>query len=182
MPTVGPIVKRLAIRIAGLAASLKDRGDAKIAGDVTGNHGRTHDKGLEQDHLTEKSRPRAGHLQLHGNHIGDILSPRGCDMDELIKFELKPGAPTVTRDSRRPGRREFVDPALIPLLREQGPPIADSPAEPADLAEPVDLSEFHIEPSRRATLAPARGILLGVALGTLTWACVGVGLWFYFQG
>jgi hypothetical protein len=97
-------------------------------------------------------------------------------MDELIEFEFKSGAPAVTRDLRRPGRREFVDPALIPLLRDQGPPVADF------VPEPVNLSEIYIEPGRRTTLATSRGILLGMALGTLTWAGVGFGLWLYFRG
>jgi hypothetical protein len=170
------MVKRLAIRFDGLTAASKDRGDAKVSADFTGNQRRTADDEPEQDHRKGKRVLWESHLQPHGNRIGDILSPRGYDMDELIEFEFKPGAPAVTRDLRRPGRREFVDPALIPLLRDQGPPIAD--VAPG----PVDLSEFYIEPGRRATLATSRGILLGMGLGTLTWACVGFGIWFYFQG
>jgi hypothetical protein len=107
-------------------------------------------------------------------------------MAELIDFEPEPEASTTLRDQRRPGRPEFVDPNLIPLLRSQPQPIP-SPlievVEPGEVApEQVSPGEVSVEPDRRATLSAARGICLGVALGSLIWASIGVGFWYYFRG
>jgi hypothetical protein len=117
-------------------------------------------------------------------------------MAELIDFEPEPETSTTLRDQRRPGRPEFVDPTLIPLLRGQVQPISNSPSE---IVEPGELSagalssgeissgelssgEISVEPDRRATLSAARGICLGVALGSLIWGSIGVGFWYYFSG
>jgi hypothetical protein len=97
-------------------------------------------------------------------------------MAELIDFEPEPGTPTTLRDLRRPGRRELADPNLIPLLRGQTPPIVEP------LVEVVEPAEVCVEPDRRATLSAARGICLGVALGTLIWGGIGAGFWYYFSG
>ena len=96
-------------------------------------------------------------------------------MAELIDFEPEPRTSTTLRDQRRPGRRE-ANPTLIPLLRGQAPPIA----EPA--VETLAPGDVCVEPDRRATLSAARGICLGVALGTLIWGSIGAGFWYYFSG
>ncbi|HEX3573810.1 MAG TPA: hypothetical protein VHU42_04340 [Rhodopila sp.] len=67
---------------------------------------------------------------------------------------------------RRPGRIENVHPALIPLLRgkagihfaDESPFIADAPVEHASMEQQKDA------------LAPARGILFGIALSIPIWA------------
>jgi hypothetical protein len=97
-------------------------------------------------------------------------------MAELIEFEPEPGTSTTLRDQRRPGRPAFADPSLIPLLRGQAAPVADAPAEGAE------TEELCPEPSQRVTLSTARGIFLGVALGSLIWAGIGAGFWYYFSG
>ncbi len=97
-------------------------------------------------------------------------------MAELIDFESEAGTATTLRDKRRPGRPEYADPNLIPLLRGQAPEIPDSPEE---IAEIGDLAP---EPDRKTTLAAARGICLGVALGSLMWGGIGAGFWLYFRG
>jgi hypothetical protein len=107
-------------------------------------------------------------------------------MAELIDFEPEPETSTTLRDQRRPGRPEFVDPTLIPLLRGQAQPTSNGLSE---VVEPGEISsgevspgEISVEPDRRATLSAARGICLGVALGSLIWGSIGVGFWYYFSG
>lgn len=102
-------------------------------------------------------------------------------MAELIDFEPEPETSTTFRDQRRPGRPEFVDPALIPLLRRQPQPTPNPMSEVVDPGE-VSTEEVFVEPDRRATLSAARGICLGVALGSVIWAGIGVGFWYYFGG
>lgn len=59
-------------------------------------------------------------------------------------------------ERRRPGRREHVDPALIPLLRRTPELDATLPA-------------FDLENERQADRAPSRGILIGLILSALIW-------------
>jgi hypothetical protein len=101
-------------------------------------------------------------------------------MAELIEYESEPEVSTTLRDKRRPGRREDVSPHLIPLLRGNGAPVPDALPEIAETdAQPADV---FVEPDRRTTLAAARGVFLGVGLGSLIWGCIGAGFWYYFSG
>ena len=59
-------------------------------------------------------------------------------------------------ERRRPGRRSFVDPALVPLLRRT--PDLDAVLPPFDL-----------EKEQIADRAPSRGILIGIAVSVLLW-------------
>ena len=97
-------------------------------------------------------------------------------MAELIDFEPEPETATTLRDKRRPGRRQFADPSLIPLLRGQAQPIPDT------LVDVVETADDSVDPDRKATLAAVRGICLGVGLGSLIWGGIGVGFWYYFSG
>jgi hypothetical protein len=115
-------------------------------------------------------------LQPVRNRYRDMLRLRGCMMAELIDFESEPGTSTTLRDQRRPGRREFADPSLIPILRGQAPLVPES------LPETVEAGDLAVEPDRKITLSAARGICLGVALGSLIWGSIGAGFWYYFQG
>ena len=94
-------------------------------------------------------------------------------MAELTDFEPEPGNATTLRDQRRPGRREDVDPALIPLLRGQVPEV------PVDTVAPGDVTP---QSDRRISLSAARGIFLGALLGSLIWVGIAAGFWFYFHG
>ena len=66
-------------------------------------------------------------------------------------------APLVER--RRPGRAEYGNPALVAILR----------GSPTDTVAPV----FDEEDG----LAPAKGLMLGVPLGILSWAVVAAIAW-----
>ncbi len=59
-------------------------------------------------------------------------------------------------ERRRPGRREHVDPALIPLLRRKPDQEATLPA-------------FELHEDRMADLAPSRGIVIGVLVSIVIW-------------
>jgi hypothetical protein len=96
-------------------------------------------------------------------------------MAELIDFGSEPGTSTTLRDQRRPGRLKHVDPNLIPLLRGQAQPVPD---ELVEIVEPDDVA---VDPDRATTLSAARGICLGVALGSLIWASIGAAFWYYFH-
>jgi hypothetical protein len=97
-------------------------------------------------------------------------------MAELIDFGSEPETSTTLRDKRRPGRPEFADPTLIPLMRGEAPLVGDT------LPEPAEAGDLAVEPGRRTTLSAARGICLGVALGSLIWGGIGAAFWYCFQG
>jgi hypothetical protein len=99
-------------------------------------------------------------------------------MPELIDFESEPKTSTTLREQRRPGRPEFVDPNLIPLMRGDAPLVGDTNT----LSETVEAGDFAAEPDRKTTLNAARGICLGVGLGSLIWCGIGFAFWYYFHG
>jgi hypothetical protein len=103
-------------------------------------------------------------------------------MAELIDFEPEPESSTTLRDQRRPGRREFADPNLIPLLRGQAASIPHTSPTPATLGEAVESGDLSLDADRKTTLSAARGICLGAALGALIWGSIGAGFWIYFKG
>lgn len=79
--------------------------------------------------------------------------------------------PNITPDDhpvaerRRPGRVEYAAPALIALLRAPTAEVDQENREVEEGARPPD------------DLAPARGILLSVALGTGVWGFIGAVVW-----
>jgi hypothetical protein len=81
-------------------------------------------------------------------------------LEDLQTDHPASSATDVLPDRRRPGRSEFVNPALIPLLREtqaQPDPFADVMTFPSDAyEEPHDL-------------AAAQGILVAVLLSIPLW-------------
>ncbi|HEX3991260.1 MAG TPA: hypothetical protein VHX39_08820 [Acetobacteraceae bacterium] len=99
-------------------------------------------------------------------------------MAELIDFESEPETSTTLRDQRRPGRPEVADPNLIPLMRGEAPLVDDANA----LSGPVEAGDLAAEPDRKTTLNAARGICLGVGLGSLIWCGIGAAFWYYFHG
>lgn len=75
-----------------------------------------------------------------------------------------PAVPAALTERRRPGRRNDVHPALIPLLRGQvlpppGPDLLWAPRRPGQFKEGDDLG-------------PARGIGLGVLISLAFWGVV----------
>lgn len=73
-----------------------------------------------------------------------------------------PGAAPAASDRRRPGRNGAVNPALLPLLRQD------------------DLLNGPLVPHADDDLAPVRGIGVSVLLGTLLWAGLIVALYWLF--
>jgi hypothetical protein len=71
----------------------------------------------------------------------------------------------VAEDRRRPGRAE-VNPHLIPMLRD-----------PAGLDSDLLLRDSTDPSPDRQDLAPAIGILVGLALSVPLWAIIGALVW-----
>jgi hypothetical protein len=72
---------------------------------------------------------------------------------------------------RRPGRRDDVHPALIPLLR--GTVTPDSDDGPGIIADaPMAAESMDLE---KDGLAPARGIIFGLVLSVPIWAVLVLG-------
>ncbi len=67
--------------------------------------------------------------------------------------------PGYVADRRRPGRTAHVNPALVPLLRQQNTGAAAVALTVAD-----DLLE------EWADRAPARGLMIGIAISLVAWA------------
>ena len=71
-------------------------------------------------------------------------------------------------ERRRPGRREHVDPALIPLLRRK--PDAEA-----------TLPSLELEEDRLADLGPSRGIVVGIFVSIVIWFGAVLGLMFVLR-
>jgi hypothetical protein len=80
---------------------------------------------------------------------------------------IAPSPRPATADRRRPGRVACVKPALIDLVRQQP---SGATVERADAPQEVSDS-----------LAPARGILLGILIAVPFWCLLAVGLWFWLR-
>jgi hypothetical protein len=79
---------------------------------------------------------------------------------------------------RRPGRRDDVNPSLIPLLR--GTASVDVDAESAIIADaPTEAERMEAE---KDGLAPARGIMFGIALSIPIWTVLVLGAVNMFSG
>ena len=78
---------------------------------------------------------------------------------------LPSGGQADTVDRRRPGRRNYENPALIAMLRSASKPVAiqDEPT-PEGRREEDDL-------------APARGMAVSLLVGMLMWSAIAAGIW-----
>ena len=83
------------------------------------------------------------------------------DVDRLAS-----GEQSAKVDRRRPGRRDYDNPALIALLRS-----ASNAAVIEDAPDPQDATRSADD------LAPARGIAVSLAIGVLMWSAIGLGIW-----
>ena len=73
--------------------------------------------------------------------------------------------PLSTSDRRRPERREWVNPALLELLRTNTQFVRTSDHEPGQSVDP---------------LAAGRGIVVGLLISILIWTIIGLGIRFIF--
>ena len=87
-------------------------------------------------------------------------------MEELVPTVERDPLPAKIKGRRRPGRIDQVSPNLIPLLRN--PPTADIPEL---LPGEVDLPPLEDE------MAPATGIMFGLALSIPIWAAIAGTIW-----
>jgi hypothetical protein len=85
-------------------------------------------------------------------------------MEDVVR--LTSGEQTGTVDRRRPGRRDYDNPALIALLRSASKPVAieDAPEPPVALIRVDDLSA-------------ARGVATSLLIGMLMWSAIVAGIW-----
>jgi hypothetical protein len=83
------------------------------------------------------------------------------------------GKATITAERRRPGRIETSNPHLIKLLRrpeEISPAIED---------EAIEVLSTRIQDEIDTDLlAPAKGIILGLAISIAIWVLIGLAGWF----
>jgi len=83
--------------------------------------------------------------------------------------EGKPADTASSADRRRPGRIDFQDSPLLPLLREQ--PQAKAPETCSDNTDRISEHDGSDE------LAAARGIGLGTVIGAVLWAGIAAAFW-----
>ncbi len=77
---------------------------------------------------------------------------------------------TIITDRRRPGRAEYHNPFLIPLLRSRAPPDTEENA-PAII---------RYDPERDALpfgLRPYQGIVVGLGISVMIWAVILGAIW-----
>lgn len=84
------------------------------------------------------------------------------DIVRLTSGEQQSG----TVDRRRPGRRNYDNPALIALLRSASKPVA---AEDAPEPQSGEWAEDD--------LSPARGVVVSLLIGMLMWSAIGAAIW-----
>ena len=92
--------------------------------------------------------------------------------------------PSAISDRRRPGRFEWINPALLQLLRGPAQAVDALPPE-ASLAVYTPLGEStksnDIAPYEDTDdLAAGRGIVVGLLLSFPIWAIIGFGVWLIF--
>ena len=76
------------------------------------------------------------------------------------------GQQTEAVDRRRPGRREYANPALIALLRS-----ASNAAVIEDAPEPQESAWGEDD------MSPARGVATSLLIGMLMWCAIGAAIW-----
>jgi hypothetical protein len=116
-----------------------------------------------------------------------------ADMVDLAEDRPKSGSieagafaadPLSTSDRRRPERREWVNPALLELLRTNTQFVRTSDREPGQSAdthlnEPSNLVD--VDPDKDADpLAAGRGIVVGLLISIPIWTMIGLGIRFIF--
>jgi hypothetical protein len=77
---------------------------------------------------------------------------------------------TRLRDRRRPGRKDYHNPALVTLLR-------DAPGAAVE----TDPGNGTVALPSEDALGPARGITLGAVIGGISWAAIAAGIWTLLQ-
>lgn len=95
------------------------------------------------------------------------MQERGCNAVADIVDDDRPPLDATLTDRRRQGRVDYQDAQLIALLRDQ--PKKTNPAS----------AEVDAVPNVRWTdeLSLARGILIGVPIGTAIWAIIVFAIW-----
>jgi hypothetical protein len=83
--------------------------------------------------------------------------------------EDRPPFDLTLADRRRQGRTDYQNAHLIALLRGQSLDIDPAKGEVDGAPKPLSVDD----------LAPARGIILGVSIGTATWAAIVFAVWYF---
>ena len=92
--------------------------------------------------------------------------------------------PLSTSDRRRPERREWINPALLELLRTNTQFVRTSDSEPGQFVEthfnePSKLVD--VDPDKDTNpLAAGRGIVVGLLISIPIWTMIGLGIRFIF--
>jgi hypothetical protein len=101
-----------------------------------------------------------------------------------IEVDAPVADPSSVSDRRRPGRLEWINPALLHLLR--GPVSSvDTISRERDQSvgtlpgQPTKSVDIHPDDDTD-DLAAARGIVAGLLLSIPVWAIIGLGIWYIF--
>ena len=93
--------------------------------------------------------------------------------------------PSSVPDRRRPGRLEWINPALLQLLRGPVPSLDTTSREPDQCVTTLpgqSTKSVDIHPDDDTDdLAAGRGIVAGLLLSIPIWAIVGAGIWYIFR-
>jgi hypothetical protein len=92
--------------------------------------------------------------------------------------------PSTVSDRRRPARREWINPALLHLLRGPVPSVdrkSRDPGQSTDTIPGQPIKWIDIDPDDDTDdLTAGRGIIVGMLLSIPTWAIIGLGIWYIF--
>jgi hypothetical protein len=106
-----------------------------------------------------------------------------------VEADAPVAEPSTVSDRRRPGRLEWINPALLQLLRRPVPSVdtppvdtmSHNPGQSVGSVPGQPMKSVDIHPNDDTDdLAAGRGIVAGLFLSIPVWAIIGLGIWYIF--